>query len=84
MKTRAKRITFIMLSLISLACLVMWLFACLFAVGQLYDTYDLWVYLSNAPIAVAIITGLFAAFVGFLVAAIKTKPKDDVQKTETK
>ena len=75
MKTRAKRITFIMLSLISLACLGMWLFACLFAVGQLYDTYDLLVYLSDAPIAVAIIIGLFAAFVGFLVAAIKTQPE---------
>ena len=75
MKMHAKRITFIMLSLISLVCLVIWLFACLFAVGQLYDTYDLWVYLSDAPIAVAIIIALFAAFVGFLVAAIKTKPE---------
>lgn len=73
MKKRTKRITFIILSLISLVCLVIWLFACLFAAGQLYNAYDLWVYLSDAPIAVAIIVGLFAAFVGFLVAAIRTK-----------
>ena len=77
MKTRAKRITFIMLSLLSLVCLVIWLFACLFAVGQLYNTYDLWIYLSDAPIAVAIIIGLFAAFVGFLMAAIKTKTDEE-------
>ena len=76
MKTRAKRITFILLSLISLFCLVVWLFACLFAAGQLYDTYDLWVYISDAPAAVLIIIGLFAAFVGFLIAAIRTKDKE--------
>ena len=75
MNKRAKRITFIILSLISLVCLVIWLFACLFAAGQLYSAYDLWEYLSDAPIAVAIIIGLLAAFVGFLVAAIRTKPE---------
>ena len=64
-----------MLSLMSLFCLGMWLFACLFACGQLYDTYDIWVYFSDAPVAVAIIIGLLAAFICFIVAAIKTKPE---------
>ena len=64
-----------MLSLISLFCLLFWLFACLFAVGQLYDTYDLKVYFTDAPVAVLITAALFAAFVGFLVAAIKAKPR---------
>lgn len=75
MKKHAKRIIFILLSLISLFCLILWLFACLFAVGQLYNTYDLWVYFSDAPIAVLIIIVLFTSFVGFLVAAIRTKDK---------
>ncbi len=52
------------------------MFACLFAAGQLYDTYDLWVYISDAPAAVLIIIGLFAAFAGFLIAAIRTKDKE--------
>lgn len=73
MNKRAKRVTYIILSLISLVCLVIWLFACLFAAGQLYNAYGLWEYLSDAPIAVAIIIGLLAAFIGFLVAAIRTK-----------
>lgn len=78
-KGRAKRITYIMLSLISLVCLGMWLFACLFACGQLYDTYDLWVYLSGAPVAVAIIIALLAAFIGFLVAAIRVRKRDETE-----
>jgi hypothetical protein len=52
------------------------------AIGYLRDrefitvhSVDLWDYLSDAPIAVAIIIGLLAAFVGFLVAAIRTKPE---------
>lgn len=75
MKTRTKRIIYIILSLISLFCLVCWLFACLFAVGQLYNTYDLWMYMSDAPVAVLIIIVLFAAFAGFLIAAIRTREK---------
>ena len=66
-----------MLSLISLFCLILWLSACLFAVGQLYNTYDLWIYLSDAPFAVLIIVVLFAAFIGFLVAAIRTNDKKE-------
>lgn len=76
MKTGTKRIIYILLSLISLFCLVIWLFACLFACGQLYDTYNLWNYLSDAPVAVLILLGLFGAFAGFLVAAIRTKKED--------
>lgn len=75
MKARTKRIIFIVLSLISLICLAFWLLACLFAAGQLYDTYDLWGYMSDAPVAVMIIVGLFGAFVGFLVAAIRVRDK---------
>lgn len=77
MKKHAKRVIFILLSLISLFCLIIWVFACLFAAGQLYNTYDLWVYFSDAPIAVLIIVVLFTAFVGFLVAAILTKDKKE-------
>ena len=75
MKKKPSRLTLIMLSLISLFCLLFWLFACLFAVGQLYDTYDLKVYFTDAPVAVLITAALFAAFVGFLVAAIKAKSR---------
>jgi hypothetical protein len=55
----------------------MWLLACLFACGQLYDTYDLWEYISGAPIAVAIIIGLLASFIGFLAAAIRVKAEGE-------
>ena len=57
----------------SLFLLVVWLMACLFAVGQMYNTYDLWVYLDDAPVAVLSLIALFAAFIGFLVAAIRIK-----------
>jgi hypothetical protein len=76
-KEKAKRTPYKMLSLISLGCLAMWLFACLFACGQLYDTYDLWEYISDAPIAVAIIIGLLASFIGFLAAAICVKAEGE-------
>ena len=72
-KAKAKRITYIMLSILSLAGLCFWLLACLFACGQLYDTYDLWEYISDAPGAVAIIIGLLASFIGFSAAAIRVK-----------
>ncbi len=75
MKTRTKRILFILLAIFFLLCLGMWLLACLFAVGQLYNTYDLWVYLADAPVAVLIIVALFAAFVASIVAAIRVKDK---------
>jgi hypothetical protein len=55
----------------------MWLLACLFACGQLYDTYDLREYISDAPIAVAIIIGLLASFIGFLAAAIRVKAEGE-------
>ena len=55
----------------------MWLLACLFACGQLYDTYDLWEYISDAPGAVAIIIGLLASFIGFSAAAIRVKAEGE-------
>ena len=76
-KAKAKRIAYIVLSILSLAGLCMWLLACLFACGQLYDTYDLWEYISGAPIAVAIIIGLLASFIGFLAAAICVKAEGE-------
>ena len=76
-KAKAKRITYIVLSVLSLAGLCMWLLACLFACGQLYDTYDLWKYISDAPGAVAIIIGLLASFIGFLAAAIRVKAEGE-------
>lgn len=55
----------------------MWLLACLVACGQLYDTYDLWKYISDAPGAVAIIIGLLASFIGFSAAAIRVKAEGE-------
>jgi hypothetical protein len=55
----------------------MWLLACIFACGQLYDTYDLWKYISDAPGAVAIIIGLLASFIGFSAAAIRVKAEGE-------
>ena len=75
MKARTKRIFFILLAIFFLLCLGMWLLACLFATGQLYDSYDLWVYMADAPVAVLIIVALFAGFVGSIVAAIRVKDK---------
>ena len=76
MKARTKRSIFILLSLISLLLLAVWLTACLFAAGQLYDTYDLRTYLADAPAAVLILLVLFAAFTGFVIAAIRAKDTD--------
>jgi len=74
-KSTKKRIGFVILGIILLLCLGVWLIACLFACGQLYDTYDLWVYIKDAPVAVAIIVVLFAGVVASFVAAIRTKDK---------
>ena len=76
-KAKAKRIIYIMLAILSLIGLCIWLLACLFACGQLYDTYDLWEYISDAPGAVAIIIGLLASFIGFSAAAIRVKAEGE-------
>ena len=55
MKMNSKRIGFILLGIALLVSLGFWLIACLFACGQLYNTYDLWVYIKDAPVAVLII-----------------------------
>ena len=75
MKKRSKKICLFLLSLLLLICLGIWLIACLFACGQLYDTYDLWEYMSDAPIAVLIIIVLFAGSVASFVAALRIKDK---------
>ena len=76
-KAKVKRIIYIMLAILSLIGLCIWLLACLFACGQLYDTYDLWEYISDAPGAVAIIIGLLASFIGFSAAAIRVKTEGE-------
>ena len=73
MKPTTKRVILILFAFIFLACFAVWLLACLFAVGQLYDTYNLWVYLADAPIAVLILVGLLAACIACIVAAVKVK-----------
>ena len=75
MKTRTKRILLVLLSVFFLICLLIWLMACLFAVGQLYDTYNLWTYMSEAPGAVLIILVLLAGVIAPIVAAVKIKDK---------
>ena len=75
MKTRTKRVFFILLAIFFLFCLGIWLLACMFATGQLYNSYNIWIYMSDAPVAVLIIVALFAAFVASIVAAIRVKDK---------
>ena len=77
MKMNSKRIGFILLGIALLISLGFWLIACLFACGQLYNTYDLWFYLSDAPVAVLIIIVLFAGSIASFVAAIRAKKKSD-------
>ena len=77
MKINSKRIGFILLGIALLISLGFWLIACLFACGQLYNTYDLWVYIKDAPVAVLIIIVLFAGSIASFVAAIRAKNKSD-------
>ena len=58
--------------------------ACLFATGQLYDSYELWKYLADAPVAVLILAGLLAAAIASLVAAIRIKDKSSKEDIEQK
>ena len=71
----SKRIGFILLGIALLISLGFWLIACLFACGQLYNTYDLWVYMSDAPVAVLIIIALFAGSIASFAAAVSAKNK---------
>ena len=75
MKTKTKRILLILLSAFFLICLLIWLAACLFAAGQLYDTYNLWTYLTDAPAAVLIMLVLLAGTVLPVVAAVRIRDK---------
>ncbi len=76
MNKRLKRIGYIILGILFLLGLGVWLTACLFACGQLYNTYDLWVYISDAPVAVLIIVALFAGSVASFIAAIRVKDRE--------
>ena len=77
MKMNSKRIGFILLGIALLRSLGFWLIACLFACGQLYNTYDQWIYIKDAPVAVLIIIVLFAGSIASFVAAIRAKNKSD-------
>ena len=77
MKMNSKWIGFILLGIALLISLGFWLIACLFACGQLYNTYDLWVYIKDAPVAVLIIIALFAGSIASFVAAVRVKKKSD-------
>ena len=74
-KNYKNRIGYVILGIVLLICLGIWLIACLFACGQLYDTYDLWVYIKDAPVAVLIIAVLFAGAIASFLAAIRAKEK---------
>ena len=75
MKTKTKRILLILLSAFFFLFLLIWLAACLFAAGQLYDTYNLWTYLTDAPVAVLIMLVLLAGTVLPVVAAVRIRDK---------
>ena len=74
-KNLKKGVGFIILGIVLLMCLGIWLIACLFACGQLYDTYNLWVYIKDAPVAALIIVVLFAGSIASFLVAIRAKEK---------
>lgn len=78
-----KKILLIVLGVFFLLSFGVWLMACLFAVGQLYDTYNLWAYLKEAPVAVLVLAGLLGAAAVMFVLAFKVKKPEilpEVQK----
>lgn len=77
-----KRILLIILGILMLFCTGCWLIACLFAVGQLYNTYDLWLYLKDAPIAVLILIALFGSAIVLFVMAFRVKKPQGEQLTD--
>ena len=50
-----------------------WFLACLFAAGQLYNSYDLWQFFWEAPLAALILAGLLGSSVFLFVFLIKKK-----------
>jgi hypothetical protein len=48
-----------------------WIAACLFAAGQLNDSYNLWTYFSEAPVSVLIAACLLGAAIACIVGASK-------------
>ena len=82
MKLWVKKLLLILLAIFFLCCFGVWLIACLFATGQLYNSYELWKYLVDAPVAVLILVGLLAAAIASLVAAIRVKDKSSKEETK--
>ncbi len=72
-----KTIILILLGLFMLLCAFVWFMACLFACGQLYNTYDLFTYFTDAPIAVGILLILVGAAVALFVVAFRTAKHKD-------
>ena len=50
-----------------------WVLACLFAAGQLYNSYNLWQFFWNAPVASLILVGLLGSCIALVVFLIKKK-----------
>lgn len=67
------RIALIILSIVALLCSVMWFFACAFASGQLYDSYNMWQFFIQAPAASLILIGLLALSVLLFVLGVRKK-----------
>lgn len=67
------KIGLIILSVLFLIGFMLWLMACLFAVGQLHNTYNLFIYFKESPIAVLILVFLLGASIASLVAAVRLK-----------
>ena len=72
-RTLGKRILLILASIIVLLCDGMWFLACVFASGQLYDSYEMWKFFIHAPIATLILLVLLALSVFLFVLAVKRK-----------
>ena len=77
-----KRIVLILLGILMLVGFLIWLMACLFAVGQLYDTYNLWIFLKEAPVAGLVLAALLGASCALFVLAFRVK-KPHAAKAET-
>lgn len=73
MNPKVKRVFLVIMGIFFLLCLGIWLMACLFAAGQLNDSYNLWDYFSDAPVSVLIVIGLGAASVASFVGAVRAR-----------
>jgi len=66
-----KRVILLLLAVFFVLCMCVWIAACLFAAGQLNDSYNLWTYFSEAPVSVLIAACLLGAAIACIVGASK-------------